>query len=89
MAIIIPRLLGGSEVFLENKLKQQGQSGCQAVPGKVCRGTEVTEERKYGKQAPNKDQFQPEVQPYPHRRWAGNKEEKPMGKQSQSKLSCA
>lgn len=34
MAIIIPRLLGGSEVFLENKLKQQGQSDCQAAPGR-------------------------------------------------------
>lgn len=31
MAIIIPRLLGGSEVFLENKLKPREQSDCQAA----------------------------------------------------------
>ena len=34
MAIIISRLLGGSEVFLENKLKQQRQSDCQAAHGR-------------------------------------------------------
>lgn len=38
MAIIIPRLLGGSEVFLENKLKQQEQSDCQAARRRPAEG---------------------------------------------------
>lgn len=38
MAIIIPRLLGGSEVFLENKLKQKEQSDCQAALRRTAEG---------------------------------------------------
>lgn len=50
MAIIIPRLLGGSEVFLENKLKQQRQSDCQAAHGRSAealrsQGKEIMESR--------------------------------------------
>lgn len=44
-------------------------------PGKSVEALRSQRKEKYGKQAPNKDQFQPEVQPYPHRRWAGNQEE--------------
>lgn len=54
MAIIIPRLRGGSEVFLENK---QEQSDRQGSAQKAFRGAEVTEKRVQGQRAPHQGQF--------------------------------